>query len=115
MRFLGFPFPVKKAQTIYKGHDESWYDSPAVDLASFGVPKDSLVVGCTMNDRPRKGLKYLVDAVSLLPDELSIHFVLIGHIKNEEILKAIKTDRRLKNIHLLGFQKNVSAIIKSCD
>lgn len=115
MRFLGFPAPVKKAITIYKGHDPAWYDASAADLAQFGVPKDSFVVVCTVNDRPRKGLNYLIEAANLLPKNLPIHFVLIGNIKNESLLRSIEQSAYAKNIHLTGFQKNAAAIIKSCD
>ena len=115
MRFLGFAAPVKKAITIYKGHDPSWYNSPPVDLAAFDVPKNAFVVGCTVNDRPRKGLRYLVEAADLLPEGLPIHFVLIGNINNLDLLNAIDRSRYSKHFHLVGFQKNAAAIIKSCD
>ena len=115
MRFLGFPAPVKKAITIYKGHDPAWYSEPAADLSQFGVPEGSFVVACTVNDRPRKGLKYLIEASNLLPPKLPIHIVLIGHIKNEHLLRSISQSAYAENIHLVGFQKNAAAIIKSCD
>jgi glycosyltransferase involved in cell wall biosynthesis len=115
MKFLGFSAPVKKAQTIYKGHDESWYNDTAISLQEFDVPKDALTIGCIVNDRPRKGLKYFIAATNLLPKNLSIHFVFIGDIKNNELLAAIKQSHYSKNIHLLGVQKKAAAIIKSCD
>jgi len=115
MRFLGFPAPVKKAITIYKGHDPAWYSEPAADLSQFGVPEGSFVVACTVNDRPRKGLKYLIEATNLLPPKLPIHIVLIGHIKNENLLRSISQSAYAENIHLVGFQRNAAAIIKSCD
>jgi glycosyltransferase involved in cell wall biosynthesis len=115
MRFLGFSAPVKKAITIYKGHDPAWYSEPAADLSQFGVPEGSFVVVCTVNDRPRKGLGYLIEATNLLPKNLPIHIVLIGHIKNEGLLRSISQSAYAENIHLVGFQKNAAAIIKSCD
>jgi glycosyltransferase involved in cell wall biosynthesis len=115
MKFLGFSAPVKKAQTIYKGHDEHWYSDTAISLREFDVPKDVLTVGCIVNDRPRKGLKYFIAATDLLPENLSIHFVFIGDIKNNKLLEAIKQSHYAANIHLLGAQKKAAAIIKSCD
>ena len=115
MKFLGFPAPVKKAQTIYKGHDVSWYDDPAVSLQQFDVPKDTLTIGCIVNDRPRKGLKYLVAATDLLPKNLPIHFVFIGNINNNELIESITQSHYSENIHLLGVQKKAATIIKSCD
>lgn len=115
MKFLGFALPVKKAQTIYKGHDASWYSDAAISLQEFGVPKDVLTIGCIVNDRPRKGLKYLIAATDLLPKNLAIHFVFIGDVKNNELLESIKQSHYCENIHLLGVQKKATAIIKNCD
>ena len=38
MKILGFSAPVKKAQTIYKGHDVSWYNDLSTSLQEFNVP-----------------------------------------------------------------------------
>jgi glycosyltransferase involved in cell wall biosynthesis len=115
MKVLGFSAPVKKAQTIYKGHDVSWYNDPAISLQEFDVPKDALTIGCIVNDRPRKGLKYLIAATELLPKNLPIHFVFIGDINNSKLLESIKQSHYSDSIHLLGVQKKAAAIIKSCD
>jgi glycosyltransferase involved in cell wall biosynthesis len=115
MKFLGFSMPVKKAQTIYKGHDASWYNAPAISLQQFDVPKDVLTIGCIVNDRPRKGLKYFIAAIDMLPKDLAIHFIFIGDVKNKDLLESIKQSSYSKNIHLLGVQKKAAAIIKSCD
>ena len=115
MKFMGFSMPVKKAQTIYKGHDVSWYNDPAISLQEFDVPNDALTIGCIVNDRPRKGLKHLIAATDLLPKNLPIHFVFIGDINNKELIASIKQSHYSENIHLLGVQKKAAAIIKSCD
>jgi glycosyltransferase involved in cell wall biosynthesis len=115
MKIMGFSRPVKKAQTIYKGHDVSWYSDPAISLQEFNVPKNALTIGCIVNDRPRKGLKFLIAATDLLPKNLPIHFVFIGDINNKELKESIKQSHYSDNIHLLGVQKKAAAIIKSCD
>jgi glycosyltransferase involved in cell wall biosynthesis len=115
MKILGFSAPVKKAQTIYKGHDANWYNDPAISLQEFDVPEDALTIGCIVNDRPRKGLKYLIAATELLPKNLPIHFVFIGDINNNKLLESIKQSHYSESIHLLGVQKKAAAIIKSCD
>jgi glycosyltransferase involved in cell wall biosynthesis len=115
MKIMGFSRPVKKAQTIYKGHDVSWYSDPAISLQKFNVPKNALTIGCIVNDRPRKGLKFLIAATDLLPKNLPIHFVFIGDINNKELKESIKQSHYSDNIHLLGVQKKAAAIIKSCD
>lgn len=115
MRLLGISIPVKKSLTIYKGHDVSWYDEKNISLQTFGISNNILTVGCTVNERPRKGLKYLIEAINLLPKDLSIQFVLIGDITNKTLLSAISQSRYSKHIHLLGVQSSAAAIIKNCD
>jgi glycosyltransferase involved in cell wall biosynthesis len=115
MSIFGIKLPVKKAITIYKGHNPEWYDVPSIELSSFGIPDEGFYVGCTVNDRPRKGLRYLIEATHLLPKELPIHFVFIGNIKNKELLQQINNSPYVDNIHLIGFQKQAFRIIKNCD
>jgi glycosyltransferase involved in cell wall biosynthesis len=115
MRLLGFPLPVKKAITIYKGHDPKWYKGEGIELSTFGIPDNGFYVGCTVNDRPRKGLRYLIEATHLLPKSLPIHFVLIGNITNKKLLAQIENSPYADNIHLIGFQKQAYRVIKNCD
>ena len=115
MRLLGIPAPVKKARTIYKGHDEAWYQTKPISLTQYGIPSNRFVVGCTVNDRPRKGLSQLIAAMDALPNDLPIHLLLIGNIRQPQILQAIKNSQYNKNIHLIGTQNNAPAIIKNCD
>jgi glycosyltransferase involved in cell wall biosynthesis len=90
MKFLWWRFPSEKAITIYKGHELGWYQAPAVQRSELGLPEDAFVVGCTANERPRKGLPYLIDAAKLLPDDANIHFLcILPALKREGLPKAI--------------------------
>lgn len=115
MRFLGWPFPVRKARTIYKGHDPSWYMAQATDLSQFGVPDNAFVIGCTVNDRPRKGLEYLAKATYFLPVDVPIYWLLIGEIGNPKLSKLIAESPNADKVKLLGFRRDAPALIKSCD
>jgi glycosyltransferase involved in cell wall biosynthesis len=115
MSFLGIKFPVKKALTIYKGHDRDWYQDEPIRLSLFGVPDGVFTVGCIVNDRPRKGLSYLISAIQLLPKDSSIHFIFIGNIGSKKLLEQVSASSFRDKIHLLGFQDNAASIIKSCD
>jgi len=115
MRFLGLPFPVRKARTIYKGHDPSWYTAQASELGQFGVPEKAFVIGCMVNDRPRKGLEYLVKATYFLPLDAPIYWLLIGKIGNPKLSKVIAGSPNADKIKLLGFRRDAPALIKSCD
>jgi hypothetical protein len=105
MKISRFSALVKKEQTIYKGHDVSWYNDPAISLQEFNVPKEVLTTGCIVNDRRRKGPTYFIAAIDLLPKDLSIYFIFIGHVKDKELLDSIKQIRCCESIHLLGVQK----------
>jgi glycosyltransferase involved in cell wall biosynthesis len=115
MKILGLSAPVKKAQTIYEVYDVNWYSDPDISLQEFNVPKDVLTIGCIANDRRRKGLKYFIAAIDLLPKDLSIYCIFIVDVKDKELLEPIKQSRYSESIHLLGVQKKAAAIIKSCD
>ncbi len=115
MRFLWLKFPAHKAVTIYKGHKLDWYQSQPANLSEFGIPENAFVVGCTANYRPRKGIRYLIEAWELLADQDDIHLLLIGDMQNQKLLQQIKQSRNSANIHLSGFQDNAPGILAACD
>jgi len=115
MKFLWWAFPPDKAITIYKGHDLSWYQAPAVSRADLGIPQDAFVVGCTANERPRKGLPNLIEAASLLPGDANIHFLLIGHIDGKQTLQRIATSPAKDRIHLTGYRDDAPQVLASAD
>jgi len=115
MRFLWWRFPPDKAITIHKGHDLSWYQAPAVPRAEFDIPQEAFVVGCTANERPRKGLPYLIDAASLLPGDANIHFLLIGNIDGKKTKARIARSPVAHRIHLTGFRDDAPQVLASCN
>ena len=82
-RFLRMP--RNRPVTIYKGHKLDWYQESPKDLAEFGVPDNSFVVGCVANSRPRKGIEYLVEAIALLPKDINVCLLLVGHMKGSKL------------------------------
>ena len=115
MKFLWWRFPADKAITIYKGHDLGWYQAPAVPRSEFGVPHDAFVVGCTANERPRKGLSFLIEAAALLPSDANIHFLLIGNIDSSKTLQSIAESPAGDRIHLTGFRRDAPQVLASCN
>jgi len=115
MRFLWWRFPTDKAVTIYKGHDLSWYQEPAVQRSELGLPEDAFVVGCTANERPRKGLPYFISAAKLLPDDANIHFLLIGNIDGKKTMQSVADSPARSRIHLAGFRRDAPQVLASCD
>jgi glycosyltransferase involved in cell wall biosynthesis len=116
LRFLWWQFPQDKAVTIYKGHDLSWYQKPEVPRSTWGVPQEAFLVGCIANERPRKGLSFLIDA---LPDiahsGLNIHLLLIGNINLKTTLEKIQQSSMTESIHLTGYRADAAQILAACD
>lgn len=115
MKFLFWGLNKEKIITIYKGHNLSWYQAPAIPRSEWGIPEDAFVIGCTANERPRKGLPYLIEAFQQLPKDINIHLLLIGNIKGEKTLKSIESSTMKEKIHLTGFRKDAPQILASCN
>ena len=109
--------PGRKLVTVYKGHDPLWYENilPA-DLGDFGIPQDAFVVGCVANNRPRKGVPVLIEAVRHLPSDSRIHFILIGRgMTSTEVQKQVSQSPLPDNFHLLDYTTDVLRLVASCD
>jgi glycosyltransferase involved in cell wall biosynthesis len=116
MKFLWWRFPQDKAITIYKGHDLSWYQKPEIPRSTWGVPDNAFLVGCIANERPRKGLSYLVDALpDIAASGLKIHLLLIGNIDGKITLEKIAQSSMKDSIHLTGYRTDAAQILAACD
>ncbi len=115
MKFLWWRFPPGKAITIHKGHDLSWYQAPPVSRDELGLPDNAFVVGCTANERPRKGLPYFIEAARQLPEHADIHFLLIGEIGGPKTMQSIENSPASERIHLTGFRTDAPQVLASCD
>jgi len=114
MRFLGMKLNPQRFQTIYKGHDLSWYQDKPVEPQQFGIPADAFVVGCIANVRPRKGIHILIEAMNHLPDDIPIHILLIGNMDNARLQQQINASRHSGRIHQTGFREDAPAVIAGC-
>jgi len=105
----------ERVVTIYKGHDPEWYQEAPAGLRELGLPADAFVVGCTANNRPRKGVPVLVEAMGHLPAEANIHLLLIGNgMDAEELDRQIRESRASDRIHRLGFRTDAPALTAAC-
>ncbi|PLY14329.1 MAG: glycosyl transferase family 1 [Sulfurimonas sp.] len=105
----------KKVETIYKGHDTSWYDTTPVNLELFGTNNQNFNIAFVANVRPHKGLIYLLKAAHQLAKYKNIHIILIGeNISQEPYLSEIKNSGMQERIHLTGFRNDAPQIIASC-
>ena len=110
-------FDKKKAITINKGHDLKWYEqiSP-FSREELKISQKSLAIVCVANNRPMKGVKYLMKAITLLPSEMNFDLFLIGKgLDNDEFRLIIKDHPNEKKVHFMGFRKDALRIVAACD
>jgi glycosyltransferase involved in cell wall biosynthesis len=101
--------------TLYKGHDLDWYSEAPKDLSALGLPAGAFVIGCTANNRPRKGIPVLVEAMGKLPSESQAHLLLIGKGMDAPALEqAIQGSPARDRIHRLGFRTDAPALTAAC-
>ena len=116
LRLLGLKIPPHKVVTIYKGHDPAWYDRPPADLSEFNIPTDAFVVGFAGRNRPHKGIQILIDSARWLPENTSVHFLLVGDLKKDKKLRRKIAQSPYKaNIHLTGYRRDAPALAAACD
>lgn len=105
-----------KVETVYKGHDQSWYQNPPTDISFLNLPKDSFVMSLVANLRPRKGLPVLMEAMALLPDDINIDLLLVGaDPASKKIQSLIELSNKKSRVHALGYREDAPEIAASCD
>lgn len=106
----------KRLITIYKGHDVAWYDYPTPSRNEFGIPAEAFVVGCTAAMRSVKGIDDLLNAIrSLLTRIPSLHLLLVGSVKDDEIERAIKDFPEPARLHLTGYRADAARLARLAD
>jgi len=110
--------PAIKAnvETIYKGHDLSWYQEVAADLASLGSDKQYFNILCVGSPRHHKGTHILLDAAKELSDIDDLRIILVGdNLKKQSFIDQINNSGMSERILQPGFRSDVPAIAKACD
>ena len=109
-------FNKGKTIAINKGHKIEWYDSvKPIDLSQFGVEINTLTFVNVANNRKMKGMKYLMEAISLLPSDIDVKFLLIGNdLDNPESLNILSKGNREK-VEFLGYRNDALSIVKAAD
>ena len=107
--------PASRPVTIYKGHKLEWYSAQPADLGGYGIPDDAIVIGCTANYRPRKGVEVLIDAFDSLPEDMPAHLLLIGHMSASKLDRRIARSPRRNRIHRVGHVDNAPEMSAACD
>ena len=104
-----------RVDTIYTGHDLAWYDETPTELETCGIPRGAFTVGCVANDRPRKGVPVLIEALHRLPVELPIHLLLVGQgMDRDQLARHIHAGPAAARIHCLGFRPDAPSLVAAC-
>ncbi|WP_413285396.1 glycosyltransferase [Vibrio sp. MA40-2] len=105
-----------KPITVYKGHDQSWYQKPQASLEELSLNADSFKLSLVANLRPRKGLSVLIDAVKLLPADINLDVLLVGaDPKSEKIQEMIARSGKPERIHALGYRTDAPEVAAASD
>ncbi len=103
-------------ETIYKGHDLSWYQEDAADLASLGSNHKNFNILCVGSPRHHKGTHILLDAAKELCDIEDLRIILVGdNLKQQSFIDQINNSGMSGRILQPGFRSDVPAIAKVCD
>lgn len=110
-------FNSDKAITINKGHNLDWYkDIKAFSRNDLGISETSLAIACVANNRPMKGVKYIMEAITKLPAEIDIDLFLIGKgLDDEQFKNIIKGQPNESKVHFMGFRKDALRIVAACN
>ncbi len=110
-------FKKEKTVIINKGHNVEWYSNTVpIDRKELNVSDDDFVVVYVGNNRPLKGVPYLLKAFNFLPVDLPIHLVLVGSgMNNEENDKIVNASPNKKKIHFIGFRNDILPIVAASD
>lgn len=110
--------PAHKITVIYNGiNPDDYKREPLLSLSALGLTGDLPVVGTVARLEPKKGIRYLIEAVPLIEREYGPVYCLIigdGPERNalEERVRQMKLTERIK---FLGFQKDIQRLIQLFD
>lgn len=109
---------INKIQTIHNGLPQINFLSKDEAKRQLGISENKIIIGNTSNFYKTKGLDVLIEAVSLLSEDVKAksEFVIIGDGSEKENLKSKITNLKLDaSIKLLGKIDNASDYLKAFD
>ena len=108
-------FDERNVARVYNGFLRPPGHVKALDFrAMFGLPPESVIVGCAGRFSPQKGFDLLPDVLARLPEH--VHVVHAGEGEFEqEIKSAIARRPESRRIHFLGYQKNMHEFFGGID
>jgi len=85
-------------------------------LNELGVNEDALVISCIAELSSRKNQKFILDNWRRITlNNSNVHLLLIGNGPDYEKIKSFIFEKKLTNVHLLGYRRDVPEIIAQSD
>jgi L-malate glycosyltransferase len=116
--FLKQPFIDKtRTRSIHKGHDTSWYeDTTPTDRKEFSLSESTLVLVNVANNRPMKGIPYLMQAMNLLPADLDLKLIIVVRdMETEENVDILNRGNNRDKVIFTGFRDDALNIVRMSD
>jgi glycosyltransferase involved in cell wall biosynthesis len=122
-----YPQLKGKISTIHNGMDLENFEKDLLHFSSqdrtkirqnlFDAQKDDFIILSIAALHPRKGLKYLIQAMTqVLEKSPHTKLVIVGEGPQKKDLEKLKKNLRFDNkVMLLGYQENIPRILKSSD
>ena len=122
-----YPQFKDKVKVIHNGIDITWWQSQILRFTTkdrqeikeniFHCKENTLVLTSIAELHPRKGLKYLIQAMAVVVEKFSnIKLVIIGEGKQRGELESLVKKLHLeKHVALIGRQKQIPSLLKSSD
>ncbi|MDR6999608.1 glycosyltransferase family 4 protein [Neobacillus niacini] len=94
--------------TVYTGID--------FEVKKFQNGQNKIIITCVSRLRPRKGHKYLFEALSLLKDDLyNVEVRIVGDGEMREELENQIRELKLKNVYFLGSRNDIPKLLRQSD
>ncbi len=109
-----------KIQVIYNGIDLTRFDSPLSRKeirAGLGIETEEFAIGVIARLEEQKGHRYLLEALSQIPESLaSLKILIVGDGQLRSVLEAETKKRGLSSkVFFLGTRKPITPILKALD
>ena len=108
---------AEKVVRIYKGADPDWFkDVVSANRRDLAIPEEAFLVCCVANIRKIKGLKWLIEAANILPDNLPIWFLIVGDKSDSKYFRRkIGRTKYPGNFVTTGYSEDPTYYTSACD
>ena len=102
---------------IYRGYDPSWLEGiKPVSRESLGVTAADFLICTVGNLRKVKGVKYLIEAIRYIPEDIPVKILLVGSgTDSEETRRLVRKTGREDRFILQGHVPLSPAYVAGCD